>query len=549
MNLSQLPSVTDTSPTESSLMMNPHMAEDIAILEQYLISNTAEGDSISKPYKTISTASDSSPVVYLTVPKRRKGLMAAVDPGRTQREIIEHILGPFAADVRRLYFEHLHPCFPIMDEKTFSDLWSKDKARISSTVVCDLYAAALSYWDSSYALHGHTRPDVYFIWNQAVAALQDDFLAPNVSTIHAALLDMTGRPVIQVTGNIVNAGRIVTLAQSLGLHRDPTLWNATEHEKKIRVRLWWAVLIHDHWSSIGHGIPPTINPLFCDVPLPTLESIIAPSTPQPHIQSATSFIEFCKLSQILGDLLPHVYSLQQDPDKIQRHLQRIECDLDDWVAELPEFLRLSEPTASVVNGASNLWFAYLSVKVLVCRLSFKVALKQPKPLPETHRYRLSMLREAASGVADFVTSLTVAQLREFWMPYTAYLLVSAATILLRCTIECSDTDTRMTCAIKLKDFRDRLQTARDDSRWDLADFCLERCNEPIQKIVDVVGSFRQPDHVQTSANPTGSVTEVRDDPMTMNTPYVPDFDLPIDSLDYPWETLWDTFEGPRPIQI
>jgi hypothetical protein len=42
---------------------------------------------------------------------------------------------------------------------------------------------------------------------------------------------------------------------------------------------------------------------------------------------------------------------------------------------------------------------------------------------------------------------------------------------------------------------------------------------------------------------------VRDGPMAMNMPYVPDFDLPIDSLDYPWETLWDTFEGPRPIQI
>ena len=530
-------------------MMNPHMAEDIAILEQYLTSNTTRSDSTSKPYRTISTASGSSPVIYLTVPKRRKGLMAAVDPGRTQREIIEHILGPFAPDVRQLYFEYLHPCFPIMDEKTFSDLWSKDKARISSTLVCDLYAAAISFWDNSYTLHAHTRPDVHFIWNQAVAALQDDFLAPNVSTIHAALLDMAGRPVIQVTGNIVNAGRVVTLAQSLGLHRDPTLWNATEHEKNIRVRLWWGVLIHDYWSSIGHGIPPTINPQFCDVPLPTLQSTTTSSTSQPHIQSAASFIEFCKLSQILGDLLPHVYSLQQDPEKIQRHLQRIECDLDDWVVELPEFLRLSEPVANVVNGASNLWFAYLSVKVLVCRLSFKAALRQSRSSPETRQYRLSMLRDAASDVADFVSSLTVAQLQEFWMPYTAYLLVSAATILLRCTIECTDAETRIACATKLKDFQTRLRAARDDSRWDLADFCLERCTVPIQKIVDVVGNLRQHDHAQTSVNPTGSATEVHDGSATKNMSCVPDFDFPIDSLDYPWETLWDTFEGPMPIQI
>lgn len=27
----------------------------------------------------------------------------------------------------------------------------------------------------------------------------------------------------------------------------------------------------------------------------------------------------------------------------------------------------------------------------------------------------------------------------------------------------------------------------------------------------------------------------------------PDFFLPVDALDYPWETLWDSFEGPWPI--
>jgi hypothetical protein len=161
-----------------------------------------------------------------------------------------------------------------------------------------------------------------------------------------------------------------------------------------------------------------------------------------------------------------------------------------------------------------------------------------------------MLREAASEVTDFVSSLTVNQLQEFWMPYTAYLLVSAATILLRCTIECNDSETRIACATKLKNFRDRLQAARDDSRWDLADFCLERCNDAIQKVADVVGNTRQYDHVwTTSVNPTEPGTEAPHSPITIDANYMPDFVFPIDSLDYPWETLWDTFEGPRPIQI
>lgn len=73
-------------------------------------------------------------------------------------------------------------------------------------------------------------------------------MAPSLTTVHAALLDMLGRPIYHVTGNIINAGRTVSLAHSQGLHRDPTEWRASSAEKSLRIRLWWGVLIHDHWS-------------------------------------------------------------------------------------------------------------------------------------------------------------------------------------------------------------------------------------------------------------------------------------------------------------
>lgn len=103
-SLAQFPSVNGTSPTESSLMMNPPMAEDIAVLEQYLTSQASEERAATRPYSTISNV-PGNPIVYLTVPRRRKGLRSAVDPGRTQREIIEQILSPFTSEVRRMYYE------------------------------------------------------------------------------------------------------------------------------------------------------------------------------------------------------------------------------------------------------------------------------------------------------------------------------------------------------------------------------------------------------------------------------------------------------------
>lgn len=548
--LAEIPSVTGTSPTESSLMMNPPMAEDITILQQYLTSTTVERRVQSKLYHTISTAPGGSPVVYLMVPKRRRGMKNALDPGRAQREIIEQVLSPFAAEVRKAYFDHLHPCFPVLDKETFLTIWEVDRDRISSTLVCDLYASALQVWGRSAALCRQVRPDPHFIWNQAVAALQDDFMAPTISTVHAAVLDLLGRPVIGVTGNIVNAGRIVTLAQSLGLHRDPSSWKATEHEKRVRVNLWWGVLIHDYWSSIGHGTPPTINPQYHDVPIPTcsIETRIG-TEPLHFAQSHDTFIHLCKLSRILGDMLPLVYSLQETSGDILRRLRKTECALDDWEVELPEHLQRIRTDPGIVNGLSNLHFAYLSLRVLLCRLYYKAALGDSNKSSEARRYYLAMLRRAASEVADFVISLTEAQLQEFWMPYTAYLLVTSATILLRCTIESSDLTTKKDCVTKLEEFRDRLRIARNTSHWDLADFCLERCDEPIQKMSHAIGlSAREATDLPSMGQAARPETEGTQGSAS-EAFSIDDLILPIDSLDYPWETLWDGIEGPWSIQI
>ena len=126
-------------------------------------------------------------------------------------------------------------------------MWRIEPDRISSALLCDVYAIALLFWRKSDHLRQHACPDVAFAWNQAVSALREDFMAPSMATIHAALLDLSGRPVVQIMGNIVTAGQMVTLSHSLGLHRDPTPWKATEAEKGSRIRLWWGVVIHDYW--------------------------------------------------------------------------------------------------------------------------------------------------------------------------------------------------------------------------------------------------------------------------------------------------------------
>lgn len=128
---------------------------------------------------------------------------------------------------------------------------------------------------------------------------------------------------------------------------------------------------------------------------------------------------------------------------------------------------------------------------------------------EAKPYYQSAVREAASNVIDFVTSLSESQLGEFWLPCkssfrftkdifqikhptdkvsdTSHLLVSATTILLRCTIECPTAVVRRTCIERLQTFFSHLTWAKHTCSWDIGDFTLDRCKEPFDRIASAFG--------------------------------------------------------------
>lgn len=150
-----------------------------------------------------------------------------------------------------------------------------------------------------------------------------------------------------------------------------------------------------------------------------------------------------------------------------------------------------------------------------------------------------MLRDAAMGLTDYVISLQPSQLEEFWLPWTAHLLVSATTILLRCLLESADLATKRECALKLVSLKKHLQIARDESAWDLADFCLERCSGPINKIAAAMGLVEDS---STPSQPTASDTVQPQDTFEQDpsaSSFVADYFFPVDSFDYPFDAFWD----------
>jgi hypothetical protein len=134
-----------------------------------------------------------------------------------------------------------------LDENTVLEAYRQDG--LPHTLVCEIYAVSLSLWKTSrkIASSGRPTPDIRYMWNLAVSALNDDFSAPDFSTVLACILDLLGRPITSITYNAVNIGRVVALSQSLGLNRNPLKWDLDFRQKSLRIRTWWGILIHDQW--------------------------------------------------------------------------------------------------------------------------------------------------------------------------------------------------------------------------------------------------------------------------------------------------------------
>jgi hypothetical protein len=95
-----------------------------------------------------------------------------------------------------------------------------------------------------------------------------------------------------------------------------------------------------------------------------------------RVRAAHCHIFLCKLTEILGELLPLVYGLQAKlARESSKKLRQIRTDLDLWEDSLPDWLRLPVPhRGEHVYASSSLQLAFLAVKMLVSRVELNVSI-------------------------------------------------------------------------------------------------------------------------------------------------------------------------------
>ncbi|KAL1303115.1 hypothetical protein AAFC00_006550 [Neodothiora populina] len=474
-----------------SEIVGPVNAEDIEVLESYLINEDNPGGSRTRTSNGEPRRPE-NPVLYLSVPRRRTGLKVALNPGASQYDILYHMLGSFRKELIDLFFTYIHPWFPVLDEYVLTRPDSSENKEIPPALWCSMFASAVRLWNRSQSLRRHPRPEINYVWNLAVEALNEEFFAPSIATISCSTLDMLGRPTLSIIGNIINEGRTVSLAHVLGLNHNPTSWRCSDQIKSFRKRTWWGVFVHSQWSSFAHGVPTRISTDQYDVPLPNISDLVkSDETRDTRITTAKLFVHLCALSQILCETLPVAYSLKPSKEGVERLIRRIECDLDEWEADLPREFRPDSLEKS--EGISNLWFCHLCVRLLLARASLRaVSNNKTNTAPENRRYRLTVLRTSAQEVVDYMASLSEDQFSEFWLPYTAHLLATAGMLLLRCAFELTNNASiSQSCAAGLQSLQKRLREVRDSQEWDLGDIFLEQCKQPISRLLLLVRNNNQ----------------------------------------------------------
>ncbi|KAJ5579442.1 uncharacterized protein N7459_005427 [Penicillium hispanicum] len=477
----------DDPRNESVLIVGPMVAEDAQVIEKHM---PPERSSLSEEPKShpynIYSSDPRKPVLYTTISRRRKGMRVGVPPGENQKEILEQILGPFRHDLVRLFIDRFNVAFPIFDGESFWESYITESLEDPpASLICQVYSMSLVYWKHTPKLACHPKPDVRYAVNMTVAALHEEFSAPGLSTISAALIDLTGRPIFSMTGNAISCGRMLSLANCLGLNRDPSHWKLSQQEKDQRIRLWWGVVIHDRWGSFGHGVPPQIAKSQYDVPLPTVDGLAPSSTrTTERVRAAYCHIALCKLTEILGELLPLVYGLQAKlARESSKKLRQIRTDLDLWEDSLPDWLRAPQHhRGEQVYASSSLQLAFLAVKMLVSRVELNEVNNGDTDNPEARRYFQTECRRSAEDIVQFITSLRSENFKEFWLPYSAFHLTSTATLLVRCALETNDTQVARSCLANVEKLRTVLRRVREEEDWDVADMCLDHCERIMHRL-------------------------------------------------------------------
>ncbi|KAL5636973.1 hypothetical protein ACGC1H_000823 [Rhizoctonia solani] len=321
---------------------------------------------------------------------------------------------PIVDGLLRHYFENCTWLNKCLNEPSLQTSWTRFKVstctdQLTVSILFAVLAVSLLYLPRNHPLltqlggNANMLSEEYF-QNCTVALDRHRATGPKVPTMELVELHLLRASYLSISKVDCEEiwtikGEVMSIALSLGLHRDPGKWKLSKEQMERRRWAWWNVLQLERWQAFLFGRPISIPNSHFDTNFPVENNV------DPSIRVATNpnlpYLHQFKLTLILGDIMTDATSCRPTPyDRILAH----DRELESWFQHLPQDLAVDDyHLASLLSSQAlpsrRLGAQSLCIRALAYHIKF--TLHRPFTTPQIRRdSRTSASYDASIVAAD-----------------------------------------------------------------------------------------------------------------------------------------------------
>ncbi|PGG95620.1 hypothetical protein AJ79_09945 [Helicocarpus griseus UAMH5409] len=446
-------------------------------------------------------------------------------------------------ELMKSYLQFVHPYMPLLELDDFlRTIARNDGSRRMSLLLfqATMFAGTAFISMKHLAAAGYeSRKDARKAFFQRARLLYDfDYEVDRISLVQSLLLMTHWYEMPDDQKDTWHwMGVSLSLAHTIGLHRDPSTSCMDPRRQKLWKRVWWSTYTRDRLIALGMRRPTRIKDEDCDVPMLTMDDFdIQPLSPEAlqivgdvelahntdhQRQLATMFVEKSKLclciSHVLGaqySVLGHKFggttetTMMLVPKKATTgtcEVRKCDQELETWLASLPEAAQYQPPSSSSFTKGEEVLHIHRALLRMIY-LTTSSALHRPQVLPatpiptvETGLQDLSRnkVRHAAIEITTIAQHLHTMDLTRY-LPTTGVTVLLPAVIIHLLDIKSSDPNIRTASLHRFYQCMQILQRLREI--YASADFATSFLEAAIRKAgIQVSTQVPQERPIQPSA--------------------------------------------------
>lgn len=362
-----------------------------------------------------------------------------------RREVEDMVSNELGKRLIVLFYRFVQPYFPILSRShgQLDEHGICEPSSVPTCILAAIYGHALPFcaWDEQLCIDVYTPPSPDALFRVAWLACQPEFHTPSLAVLQTLLLLVQRRPTNKHVSDTpfkwVIMTSAVSIAETLGLNRDPSMWPLPTWEIQLRRRLAWATFVQDKWLALNFGRSSHIDRDDWDVlPLQDHDFEDADrSLSHDNLPGSAHFLHLCSLTFIVSDTLSSLFSIRATRalhDSLEATIdvaQPLRVRLAEWHQSLPAALKFPQnsspgspesgraprtPSQPPLNGNGSLHLAYITARIEL----FRAMLRPRVADSSSSASAVASLRAGALAVGkellEFVEGLGAKELEAFW---------------------------------------------------------------------------------------------------------------------------------------